>query len=175
MAAEEAETLLDLDEVLGESIDNVDDAPEFITPPDGLFRLSMVGAKAEKYKTTDKESGAEVQKTRLKLIYGVEEVKELSDPEDAPPSKGAMFSEQFMTNKQGLSYFKRQAKNILGEDTIKGATIGQILSELGNGHSFDAEVKVKTSKGKDGQGKERTFQNVQVRIKPGTNKDVPLS
>lgn len=159
-------SLLDLDDVLETNIDGVEDAPEFITPAAGSYILTVSEAKPEKYKTTDKESGEEIEKTRIKIIYSVVAVKELSDPEEAPPAAGSLFSEQFMTNPDGLSYFKRQAKNILGEDNIKGATIGAIISELSNGHTFSADVKLKVSKGKASDGSKREYTNVQVRIKP---------
>jgi len=170
-----ASTLLDLDEVLGQNIDGVEDAPEFVTPPAGSYVLSVNAAKAEKYKTTDKDSGNEVEKVRLKLIYSVSSVVELEDAEEAPPAVGALFSEQFMTNPDGLSYFKRQAKNILGEDNIKGATISQILQELESGaYSFNADVKLKvTNKKVDGQAKKYT--NVQVRIKPQNPAELPAT
>lgn len=169
-----AETLLDLNDVLSANIDGVEDAPEFVTPPDGSYRLSIKDSKAEKYKTTDKESGNEVEKTRLKIIYQVEATKELADAEELPVANGSLFSEQFMTNPQGLSYFKRQAKNVLGEEMIKGVTIGDILKELPNGHSFDADVRVKITSGRDAQGKQKNFSNVQVRIKAGTDQDPAL-
>lgn len=168
------ETLLDLDSVLGSNIDEVPDAPEFVLPPDGSYRLGVQDSKAEKYKTTDKDSGEEIEKTRLKIIYTVLETKELSDPEEEPVANGSLFSEQFMTNAQGLSYFKRQAKNILGEDNIKGVTVGDIIKELPNDHTFDADVKVKSTPGKDRDGNKKTFQNVQVRIKAGTGAVDPV-
>lgn len=169
-----AETLLDLNDVLNTSIDGVEDAPEFVTPPDGSYRLTVNDAKAEDYKTTDKETQEELKKTRLKIFYSTVKTKELSNPEEQPVADGSLFSESFMTNAQGLSYFKRQAKNILGEDAIKGATIGDILKELCQGHQFDADVRVKVSQGKGQDGAKRTFSNVQVRIKPGTGQDPAL-
>ena len=173
--AVENETLLSLDDVLGQSIDDVEDAPEFATPPDGKYRLGCSDAKIEKYKTKDKESGDEVEKTRIKIVYQVMKTVELSDGEETPVADGPLFTETFMTNKQGLSYFKRQAKNILGEEFIKGATIGDILKELPNGHSFDADVRVKVTQGKKGDdGKQKTYTNPQVRIKPGTGAEPQL-
>ena len=122
-------------------------------------------AISEKYKTTDKETQEEVEKLRLKIMYSVQKTHELADSEEQPVPNGSMFTEQFMTNADGLSYFKRQAANILGKDNIKGVTIGDILKELPNDHSFDADVKIKSSSGKDAAGKKKVFKNVQVRIK----------
>lgn len=167
-----AATLLDLDQVLGASIDGVADAPEFITPPEGSYVLTVASAKAEKYTATNKDTKEEEERIRIRINYGVVSVKSLKDEAEAPPAAGSMFSEQFMTNPEGLSFFKRQAKNILGEENIKGATIKELLDALGEGHSFAADVKLKVTKGKgDNKGKE--FTNVQVRIKPANGAELP--
>ena len=158
-------TLLDMNEVLDTSIDNVEDAPEFVIPPDGEYMLEVKDSKLEDYKVTLKD-GTEEKRVRLKIIYSVVQTHELSNEEEHRVPAGAMFSEQFMTNPQGLSYFKRQAKNILGEETIKGAVIRDILKELPNNHQFNATVKVKRTKG-SGDNAGKTYENVQVRIKGG--------
>lgn len=161
-----AATLLDLDAVLDQSIDGVEDAPEYVTPPEGRYMLECKDAKIEEYKVTDKETKEEVKRVRIKIVYGVVQTHELADAADEPVPANSMFTEQFMTNPQGLSYFKRQAKNILGEETIKGAKIGDILKELPQNHQFNAEVRIKSTKG-SGENAGKTYQNVQVRIKGG--------
>ncbi len=173
-ASDGASTLLDLDSVLGTSIDGVEDAPEFVTPPAGNYLLGVQKASAEKYKTTNKETMEEEERVRIRLTYQVMKTVELANAQDDQPvADGSLFSEQFMTNPEGLSYFKRQAKNILGEEAIKGVSIGEILNELGNGHSFTAEVRIKKTKGKDATGQPKVFENVQVRIKNRQEPDLP--
>lgn len=172
-AAPAAETLLDLDSVLGQNIDDVEDAPEFVTPPDGDYVLEVANAKTEKYKVTDKETGEEVEKIRLKIFYSVVQTNELADAEESPVPAKSMFTEQFMTNADGLSYFKRQAKNILGAETIKGATIGELLKALPSAEPFHAGVRIKRTKGKDAGGKEKVYENVQVKVKGAADLDIP--
>lgn len=166
MSEDKKATLLDLNSVLGQSIDDVEAAPEFVEPPDGAYMLEIADAKAEEYKVSDKDTGNEVTRTRLKIIYKVVQTHKLIHNEDSPVPVGSLFSEQFMTNEQGLSFFKRQAKNVLGEDVIKGTSIGEILKELPNNHTFNADVRVKETKG-SGDNKEKTYKNVQVRIHQG--------
>lgn len=156
------ETLLDINSVLGQNIDEVETAPEFVTPPDGAYILEIADAKLETYKVTDEKTQEEEERMRLKIFYKVVQTNKLTNEEELPVAVGSLFTEQFMTNPQGLSYFKRQAKNVLGEDVIKGVSIGEILKELPNDHIFNADVRVKTQKVKD-----KTFQNVQVRIHQG--------
>jgi len=160
------ETLLDINSVLGQNIDDVETAPEFVTPPDGAYILEIADAKLETYKVTDKETQKEEERMRLKIFYKVVQTNKLVSEEEDPVPVGSLFTEQFMTNPQGLSYFKRQAKNVLGEDVIKGVSIGEILKELPNQHVFNADVKVKTSTQGSGDTK-KTYSNVQVRIHQG--------
>lgn len=159
-----AETLLDMDSILGQSIDEVPDAPEYVTPPDGSYTLLVKEAKSEEYKRDNKETGVEEKKLRLKIVYEVVQTIELADAEEPPVAAKSLFSEQFMTNPDGLSYFKRQAKNILGAETIKGATIGDILKSLPSASEFTAKVRIKKTPGKDADGKRKVYSNVQVRV-----------
>lgn len=171
--SEKSESLLDMDSILNQSIDDVDTAPEFVTPPDGAYLLTIADAKLESYKFTDKKTQVEEERTRLKIFYQVVQTNKLVSEEESPVPAGSLFTEQFMTNPQGLSFFKRQAKNVLGEDTIKGTSIGEILKELPNNHTFNADVRVKTEKVKIEGGADKTYRNVQVRIHQGDPLAVP--
>lgn len=174
--AEEAETILDIEDVLNKSVDDVEDAPEFVTPPAGKYKLDIINAKIEKYDSKDRDengtlTGETVKKTRLKIFYAVKETVELADESEQPVAPGSMFNETFQANKVGLSFFKRQAKKILGEENIKGCTIGQIVEVLAAGEqTCEATVGTKTTKAKhaDAQGKKRDFTNTQVKITKGT-------
>ncbi len=157
------ETLLDMDAVLNQAVDELPEAPEFVQPPDGTYVISVKEAKAEPYKV-DKD-GKEEKRVRLKIMYTVLETRELSDDSEPPVAPGSMFSEQFMTNENGFSYFKRQAKNILGEEVIKGATIGEILKALPSADPMLAKIKNKDSKPiTKADGRKVTYTNTQVKI-----------
>lgn len=160
-------SLLDMDSILSQNIDEVETAPEFVVPPDGAYLLAIADAKLESYKFTDKKTQVEEDRTRLKIFYQVVQTHKLVSGEESPVPAGSLFTEQFMTNPQGLSFFKRQAKNVLGEDTIKGVTIGEILKELPNNHTFNADVRVKSDTVKLEDGTSKTYRNVQVRIHQG--------
>jgi len=168
-----AETLLDMDSILGQNIDEVPDAPEFVTPPDGSYMLVVKEAKSEEYKRDNKDTGEEEKKLRLKIIYEVVQTNELADAEEPPVAPKSLFSEQFMTNPDGLSYFKRQVKNILGAETIKGTTISALLAALPSAPEFNADVRIKKSKGKDADGKSKVYSNIQVRVKGAVDLNIP--
>jgi hypothetical protein len=169
MSEKQKESLLDMDSILNQSIDDVETAPEFVVPPDGAYVLGISDCKLEEYDFEDKESKEKEKRTRIKIFYAVASTTKLASEEESPVPVGSLFTEQFMTNPQGLSYFKRQAKNVLGEENIKGVTIGEIIKELPNNHFFNADVRVKESK-----VGEKTYRNVQVRIHQGDPLNPPL-
>ena len=150
------QTLLGMDDILSGSLDDTPDAPEFVNPPNGNYVLEIPSVKVEEYETTDGTD--KVKKIRIRINYKVAETIELADEGEDRVPDGSLFSETFMTNPDGLSYFKRQAKNVLGADNIAGVPLKDILKEMG-GKSIKAQVRSKESK----QGN-KTYINTQVRI-----------
>lgn len=164
----EQATLLDENDFLGQSLDEVADAPEFVNPPTGSYILGIQGASLESYTTKDKDTQEEVNKKRLRINYTVLKTVELADAGDDPVPNGSMFSETFQTNANGLSFFKRQAEKILGgADNIKGVPLSDLLKAMGDGVVMTAKIKSKESNVNG-----RTFTNSNVRL--GEIVDAPL-
>lgn len=164
--ADEQMTLLDMDSILGQSLDDTPDAPEFINDiPAGNYILTITKAGVERYESADKDGveGEKTQKMRIRLVYSVLKTVELSDPTETPVPDGSLFSETFMTNEQGMSFFKRQAKNVLGADNLLGVPVKDILAELQNDKSIQAKVQTRESKG-SGANASKVYKNVQVHI-----------
>lgn len=154
------ETLLDLDSVENMSFDSIEDAPGFVTPPNGIYILSLDKAAIESYKTKAKDGQESENRKRFSHYYGIVAVKELEDVKDQAPPIGSKFSERFMFNEKGLSYWKSKAKDILGE-LGQGVTVANVLQELNSGtYSFIAKIANKKSKGQDG----KEYTNTQVRV-----------
>lgn len=153
-------TLLDMNDILGQSLDDTVDAPEFVNPPSGNYHLNITSAKVEKYSSKDKDTQEQTEKMRIRMTYSVKKTVELADPSEIPVADGALFSETFMANSDGLSFFKRQAKNVLGADNIQGVPLKDILAELENDKTISAKVKCKETEGSNG----KTYTNVQVHI-----------
>ena len=157
------ETLLDLDSVEDIDFDSIQDAPGFIEPPDGVYKLNVEKAAIETYKTKEGET-----KRRFAHYYAVSAVIELADPTEQEPKAGDKFSERFMVNDVGIQYWKTKAKAILGD--IGKVTVQNALAELSTGnYTFKARVNTKKSKGKDG----KEYKNVQVRVL-SADEDIPF-
>lgn len=163
MMAEESvggDTLLDMDDILGTSLDDVESAPEFIDPPDGNYNLDIQKVGLENYESKDKDTQQVSKKRRLRITYAVHKTIELANPNELTAPDGSLFSETFMINPEGLKYFKRQAKNVLGEDNIKEVPLKDIMNEMMNDKTVKAKVKTKTTTGDNG----KEYSNVQVHI-----------
>lgn len=106
-------SILNLDELLGASLDAVEAAPDFITPENGVYILIVKDTKAEKKEVKDKEKARKDNKpteyVALKFTYTIDEVLE---QEGTPIRPGSLFSEQFTLTEQGLPYFKARVAAI---------------------------------------------------------------
>jgi len=154
-------TLLDMDSILGQSLDDTPDVPEFINDiPAGSYLLTITKAGVEKYKSKDEDTGLETERMRIRVVYSIQKTIELADPTDIPVPDGSLFSESFMVNENGMQYFKRQAKKTLGTDNIQGASVKEILAEMENDLTLQAKVKTKSTKADNG----KEYKNVQVHI-----------
>jgi len=153
------ETLLDLDSVEDMDFDTIEDAPGFVTPPNGLYVLTVTKACIEAYKTKARNGKPSENRKRFAHYYSIDKVIELEDANEQSPKIGDKFSERFMFNDQGLKYWKTKAKSILGD--IGKQTVANVLKELSNGsYTFKAKIQLKDTKGDDG----KTYTNVQVRV-----------
>lgn len=154
-------TLLDMNDLMGQSLDDTEDVPEFINDvPAGNYLLNLTTVKVEKYKSKDKETQQEEEKLRIRIVYSVTKTVDLADPSDLPVPDGSLFSETFMINENGKKYFKRQAKNVLGAENIEGVPMKDIFAAMSDDVTVRAKVKTKESAGDGG----KVYLNVQVHI-----------
>lgn len=153
-------TMLDLDAMLDIEMDKVETLPDYVTPPVGIYMLSVEECEVEKYKqkvkdSQGKETGQTKDASRIRLVYKIESTVETSD---LPVKDGSLFSETFMGTEDGIKYFKKQAMNILNVNDLSGARLKDVMDGL-KGVSFKARISIrKTDDGKGG-----SYENVQVR------------
>lgn len=147
-------TILDLDSMLNDNLDAVPDAPDYMNPPAGEYRLQVKDCAVDKYETK-KEPG--VQKQRLKFTYSVMETISVAGNEPPCPD-GTLFTETFMATEQGLSFFKKRIKDIMGATDVQGVTLGDMMSSV-KGSEFTARITIKKSNvnGTD-------YENVHIRV-----------
>lgn len=154
--SENNNTILDLNNMLNETLDSVPDAPDFVTPPAGEYRLCCKDACIDKYETK-KEPG--VEKQRMKLTYSI--VETLSTANNEPPvPDNSIFTETFMATEQGLSYFKKRIKEVMNASDVTGVTLGDMMNSV-KGSEFKARLTIKKS---TVNGTE--YENVQIRVVP---------
>jgi hypothetical protein len=152
-------TILDLDAMLDESLDAVPDMPDYINPPDGLYRFKTMSCKTEKYTTKPKDGKPATSGTRIRLTTSVLDTKELKQGETPVPN-GTLFSETFQGTEEGLGYFKARAIKMLNVEDVKGVSLRDIMDGLVD-TEYDAKAQTKITTTSAG-----TFENLNIRIIP---------
>ena len=146
----------------GATMDDIQAAPDYVTPPDGDYTIQVKEVSIEKYKSKEEP---EVEKQRIKILYSVVETKQLVSADEVPVANESLFSETFMATTQGLGYFKARAEKILNAD-LSGAQYAQIFDSM-KGVIVDARLSTKLSEGKKGTKNEgKKFENLNIRIIP---------
>jgi len=159
------ETLLDgdIEDLDTISADTIEDQPGFVDPPTGIYTLSVQKAATEIY-VPKKGDNANKRMSRIKHIYRIDNVVEISDKSELIPPENALFSEQFSGNADGRKYWKFKAKAILNRKELGKATIKEICEELTNNSTpFRAKVINQQKTGDDGT----VYTNIQVRVVQG--------
>jgi hypothetical protein len=152
------QTLLDLDAMLDNTLDNIEDAPDFLTPPAGEYVLQCIDANIDKYETK-REPG--IEKQRMKLTYSIVETISVAGNEPPAPDN-SRFTETFMATEQGLGYFKKRIKEIMGASDVTGVTLKDMMNSV-KGSTFKARLSIRKTTGKDGT----EYENLQIRVVAG--------
>lgn len=146
------EKILDLDAMLDGNMDAVEDIPDYVTPPAGVYMLKI--NKVE----LDKREGKDGADDTIRIVSTIE-VVESKEVEGMPVADGSFFTERFTYSEEGLQYFKRFAKNWLNTSDINGVSLRDTFEALTSNPPITAVVTVATTKGKDG----KDYTNTRVR------------
>jgi hypothetical protein len=154
-------TLLDLDSMMNETLDAIQEAPDYNNPPAGEYMLNVNDAKIDKYKD---KAGKEAQ--RLKITYSIAETLETVDNE-APVPNGSLFTETFQATEQGLSFFKKRIRELMQAEDVQGVSLGDMMSSV-KGQLVKARITIKkTPKKENGAVVPGEFyENLNIRIIP---------
>lgn len=133
-------TILDIDDVLDMDMDGVADLPDYVTPPAGLYGLSITEVKGEKYESKEKKQGL-----RIRVTHKIEEVVEV-DEDSVPPAIGSLFSLTYQANEDGVAYLKQYAKKVLKVESFEGSKLRDVMEAL-DGAQFQARVTVREKGG----------------------------
>lgn len=150
-------TLLDLENMLEETLDAIPDMPDYVTPPAGEYILEVKDSVIDKY-TTKKEP--DVEKQRLKNTYAIVETISTATKEEPVPD-GSLFTETFQATTDGLGYYKKRICSIMNATDTIGVSLADMMNDV-KGMQFKARLTIKRSKGGDGT----EYENVQIRVVP---------
>lgn len=155
MNTQTSATILDLDALLDSTLDTVEDIPDYLNPPTGLYNLSIVDAEIKAGKKADPAKKQAAKAARILITYKVEGTTET---EGIPVPDGSLFTEGMQGTEDGLKFFKKQARKLLNVDSLDGVSIRDILGSLKEIGVFDARIVLKETPGDNG----RTYENVNV-------------
>lgn len=148
-------SILDLDAMLDETLDNVENVPDFMNPPNGLYLLAIKEAKIEKYK--DKDTKAD--RSRFRITHAVSATIQV-EAGNLPVPDGTMFSETFTGTEDGIKYFKKAALAYLGltPEEATGIKLGDLLATL-PGQEYKAKLVNRITKDGD-----KTYENLRINV-----------
>lgn len=134
----EDETLLEIADLDALTLDDVEEAPEFMVPPSGKYKLGITDADIQ---TREKDGDT---KQAMRIIYYVRETVEMNNQEEDKVPEGTLFSENFQATKQGLEFFKSRMAKLLGDD-LSGVTIKDMLEFLPKQFGKEGEKDILTT------------------------------
>lgn len=145
--------MLDLDSLLDQDLANVEAAPNYVTPENGVYRLKVTEAKAEEKKSSKPEAGKPDHYAVIVLQYSIEQVYEQQEG-TLPVAPGSLFSDQFQFSDKGLPYLKTRLAEILtanGEDGTAIVNSTKMSALLAGIKDMEFEVRIKkVAQKKDG-------------------------
>lgn len=150
------QTLLNLNEMLDQTLDTVPEAPDFSNPPAGEYRFQVKDIKIDTYKNKNTQMDCQ----RLKILYSIVTTYSVAAGE-MPIPDGSMFSETFQATEQGLGYFKTRIKAILDVSDLAGVSLGEMMNSV-KGTSFNARISIKKTPNPTGG----VYENIQIRVVP---------
>lgn len=138
-------TLLDLESMADESLDQFQEAPDFINPPAGDYRFKTVGGKINKFENDD---GEEIQS--LQITIAVQETLELVSDDEPPVPDGSLFTIRFQGTEDGVKIFKREMRKIAGVADSNGMSINSAFEMLSSEVEFSGRISYRSYKGRAG-------------------------
>jgi len=139
------QTLLDLDSMVDEVLDDINETPDYCNPPAGDYKLISKDGKITKFEQDD---GTEVQS--IVITIAVVETLELVSDEEPPVADGSLFTTRFQGTVEGVGTFKKEIRKMSGLESTNGMSIGSAFELLESGLEFNGRIGYSTYKGRDG-------------------------
>ena len=136
-------TLLDLESLADESLEDIAEAPEYINPPAGDYILRSVSGEIRTY---EEDNGTTRQSIRI--VIAVKEALELVSDEPPVP-EGSLFSLSFQGTKEGLGAFKRELRKMTGLEVLQPMTLNEYFQMLETELEFRGRISYRKFKDKE--------------------------
>lgn len=146
-------TMLNLEDMMNDTLDAIPEAPDFVTPPAGEYVLNVKDAVVDKYR--DKEGK---DKQRLKITYTIVETVSVAGNEPPVPNE-SIFTETFVATEQGLSFFKKRIREVMNTSGVEGVTLSEMMNSA-KGMQFKCRITIKKSPNPKGG----EYENIQIRV-----------
>ena len=152
-------TILDIDSILDMAMDNVVDIPDYVTPDTGLYTLSIKDV-------TIKPGKDDTKAARIIVLIAIDSTLQLAD-NGMPVADGSLFQQSYQGTKEGLEFFKRDAKKWLNVEELSGLSMSDVFEGLKASEPITAKVTQRktTSKVKDmetGETSTKTYTNISI-------------
>jgi hypothetical protein len=135
-------TLLDLESLADESLEDIAEAPEYINPPAGDYILRSVSGEIRTYEEDDGT------RQSVRVVIAVKEALELVSDEPPVP-EGSLFSLSFQGTREGLGAFKRELRKMTGEESLPAMTLNEYFEMLETELEFRGRVSYRKFKDKE--------------------------
>ncbi len=137
-------TLLDLEALADESIDDIKEAPEYINPPAGDYEVITKSGTIKSF-TNDKDEVSQSIQVTLAVVKTLELV---SDAEPPVPEE-SLFTLRFQGTTDGLGMFKRELRKMSGLEKLPAMTLNECFEMLETEMQFNARISYRKFKDKE--------------------------
>lgn len=143
------QTLLDLENMSDETLDEINEAPDYINPPAGDYKLKTISGKIGKFENDD---GTVAQS--LNVVIATAETLELVSGDEPPVPDGSLFNIRFQGTTEGLAMFKRELRKMAAIESTAGMTINSAFELLESGLEFSGRISYSRYKDRTGEVRE---------------------
>ena len=138
-------TLLDLESMVDDTLDDIREAPDYINPPAGDYTLMTKAGKITKY--VNDKTGEETQ--NILVTIATVEALELVSSEEPPVPDGSLFTVKYKGTMDGVGKFKRDIRKMAGLSSTNNMSLSSAFELLESGLEFQGRISYSAFQGRD--------------------------
>lgn len=132
-----------------DTLDDIQEAPDFIQPPAGVYMLKTISGKIGEYTYTSDE-GEDDSGENIQFVIAVEETVELISDKEPPVPDGSLFMKKYKGTVEDVAKCKRDFRKMAGLDSLAGMSFSNMFDLAKEGLVFKAVISYGSFKQKDG-------------------------